>query len=192
MMLQITRFLFASPPNQYGKDLLAIDITRGRDHGLPPYSYFRKLCGLRPIYSFDEFKRESKSVDIVNQLKGVYRYESSVLHCQSMVYGDCTCLSRNYFEDLDLIVGLIMEQSVHGSLYGPTTVCIMGEQYYRLKYGDRFWFENLYHPGAFNKGKQSCALKGHSGTPKPQLRGRRHMPLLIAVRNIFPVSMSVD
>lgn len=59
----------------------------------------------------------------------------------------------NHFEDLDLVAGLALEKPVPGSFYGPTAVCIMGEQYYRLKYADRFWFEHLYHPGAFSKGK---------------------------------------
>nr|XP_037287942.1 peroxidase-like [Rhipicephalus microplus]XP_037287949.1 peroxidase-like [Rhipicephalus microplus] len=127
---EITRFLFANPPNQYGKDLLSLDVNRGRDHGLPSYLHYRVLCGLKPIYSFDDFKKESKSYDAVNRLKAVY---------------------GNYFEDLDLIAGLALETPVHGSFYGPTTLCILGEEYYRIKYADRFWFENLYHPGAFSK-----------------------------------------
>ncbi|KAL1428690.1 hypothetical protein MTO96_003035 [Rhipicephalus appendiculatus] len=127
---EITRFLFANPPNQFGKDLLSLDVNRGRDHGLPSYLHYRVLCGLKPVYSFDDFKKESKSYDAVNRLKAVY---------------------GNYFEDLDLIAGLALEIPVHGSFYGPTTLCILGEEYYRIKYADRFWFENLYHPGAFSK-----------------------------------------
>ncbi|XP_040062962.1 peroxidase [Ixodes scapularis] len=135
---EITRFLFSNPPNLLGKDLLSLDVDRGRDHGLPPYVHYRKLCGLRPVYSFDDFKKESKSYDAVNRLQAVY---------------------GNHFEDLDLVAGLALEKPVLGSFYGPTAVCIMGEQYYRLKYADRFWFEHLYHPGAFSKDQVRDILK---------------------------------
>lgn len=135
---EITRFLFANPPNLLGKDLLSLDVDRGRDHGIPPYVHYRKLCGLRPVHTFDEFKKECKSYDAVNRLQAVY---------------------GNHFEDLDLVAGLVLEKPVPGSFYGPTAVCIMGEQYYRLKYADRFWFEHLYHPGAFSKDQVHDIMK---------------------------------
>lgn len=49
--------------------------------------------------------------------------------------------------DIDLFVGCILEYYYPGAMIGPTGLKIIGEQFYRLKYGDRFWYEhkNLTH-----------------------------------------------
>lgn len=38
------------------QDLLSVDIQRGRDTGVPPYTEIRQLCGFRKVYSFDDLK----------------------------------------------------------------------------------------------------------------------------------------
>ena len=38
-----------------GMDLIAINMQRGRDHGLPGYIFYREACGAGPIGSFDDF-----------------------------------------------------------------------------------------------------------------------------------------
>lgn len=52
IFLQVTNHLFISSSKIFGQDLVAIDILRGRDFGMPPYNVFRKACGLCPIESF--------------------------------------------------------------------------------------------------------------------------------------------
>lgn len=38
-----------------GQDIVSLDIQRGRDHGLPGYNAFRRLCGLPAAGTFDTF-----------------------------------------------------------------------------------------------------------------------------------------
>lgn len=47
--------------NPFGVDLAAINIQRGRDHGLRPYNDYRELVGQPRIKSFDEFGPEVRT-----------------------------------------------------------------------------------------------------------------------------------
>ena len=41
------------------------------------------------------------------------------------------------------------ERPVVGGIVGPTFACIIGQQFLNLRKGDRFWYENGEHAGAF-------------------------------------------
>lgn len=45
-------------------------------------------------------------------------------------------------EDVDLNVGGSLEYPVPGTLAGPTFLCILTEQFYRVRVGDRYFYEN--------------------------------------------------
>ena len=50
--MQLTNMLFKTPESKHGGDLVAFNIWRGRDHGLPGYNAYRELLGLRKAKSF--------------------------------------------------------------------------------------------------------------------------------------------
>ena len=55
--------------------------------------------------------------------------------------------------DIDLFTGGTSESYVPDGVVGPTFACIIGIQFYHLKYGDRYYFEHHGESGSFNLGK---------------------------------------
>lgn len=51
--VEMLNYLFRTE-NEWGIDLLAYDIQRGRDHGLQPYHKYRSICNLSEIYSWSD------------------------------------------------------------------------------------------------------------------------------------------
>lgn len=116
---QVSNHMFRPFGRSSGIDLVAVNIQRGRDHGLPSYNKMRNVCGLPPISSWQELSSVMRP-GAAEALRSVY---ASV-------------------GDIDLFIGGVSEQSLPNSLVGPTFSCILSEQFRRLKDGDRFWFEN--------------------------------------------------
>ncbi len=104
-------------------DLAALNIQRGRDHGVASYNVWREQCGLRRFDSFPEM--------------------TSVMAART-----ASALERVYdhVDDVDLFSGGLAERPVVSGLVGPTFACIIGQQFLNLRKGDRFWYEN---PGVF-------------------------------------------
>lgn len=46
--------------------------------------------------------------------------------------------------NIDLFVGGVAEKRYDEALVGPTFSCIMGEQFRRIRDGDRFWFVRIF------------------------------------------------
>ena len=56
-------------------------------------------------------------------------------------------------QDIDLFTGALTESAVSGGNLGPTLDCIIGDQFMKLKYGDRFWYQgtdNGFSPGLYD------------------------------------------
>lgn len=103
----------------FGLDLAAINIQRGRDHGLPSYTSWRVPCGLSEIRDWSEFEK-------VVGPKSTQRIRQAYLSV----------------DDVDLFVGGLAERPVVGGLIGPTFACIIAQQFSNTRKGDRFWYEN--------------------------------------------------
>ncbi|XP_071549774.1 salivary peroxidase/catechol oxidase-like isoform X2 [Panulirus ornatus] len=124
----LTNKLFARRDEPVGLDLMSLNIQRGRDHGLPSYTVWRRACGLPTLSSF-------------SQLASVMT--PSVAQIFSRVY-------RNV-DDIDLFPAGLAEHATSDALLGPTFSCILAQQFSSLKKGDRFWFENRSQPKPFSQ-----------------------------------------
>lgn len=56
-MFQLTQYLFRGS-KEFGLDLEAIDILRGRDHGISGYNVYRQSCNLTRARNFDDLAGE--------------------------------------------------------------------------------------------------------------------------------------
>lgn len=54
-------------------DLISFNIQRGRDHGLPSYTEWRRFCGSPAVTSFEDLKADFDQ-DVINRLQQVYTY----------------------------------------------------------------------------------------------------------------------
>ncbi|CAI5450314.1 unnamed protein product [Caenorhabditis angaria] len=100
-------------------DLAVMNIQRSRDHGLPSYTEYRKFCNLSIPSSFSDMKPYIKDDSVLQKLQGLYGVP----------------------ENIDLWVGGIVEEKLQNALFGETFACIIGEQFKKLRDGDRFWYE---------------------------------------------------
>ncbi|RWS24268.1 chorion peroxidase-like protein, partial [Leptotrombidium deliense] len=112
-----------------GFDLVAILLQKGRDHGIPGYTIWRRLCKLTPIINDFVDLATIMNTTTIKKLAKLYK---SV-------------------HDIDLFTGGLAEQTRKGAVVGPTFACILGRQFRFLRQGDRFWYENDVPPSSFSK-----------------------------------------
>ncbi|XP_029667919.1 dual oxidase 2-like, partial [Formica exsecta] len=99
------------------RDLMALNIQRGRDHGVPDYNSARRAYGLPEIKNVSHFNRVDQAI----------RDEFLRLY-------------NNSFDDVDIWVGGILET---GDGPGELFQSIISDQFQRIRDGDRFWYQNF-------------------------------------------------
>ncbi|XP_049868961.1 heme peroxidase 2 isoform X2 [Pectinophora gossypiella] len=117
---EVTNHLFEDRRVPFsGVDLIALNIQRGRDHGVPSYNNYRALCNLKRAATFEDLSREIPD-EVIARLKRIYPT----------------------VDDIDLFPGGMSERPLQGGLVGPTFACIIAIQFRQLRKCDRFWYEN--------------------------------------------------
>jgi hypothetical protein len=113
---ELRNFLTQSGGPRRGEDLIATDIYRSRDMGVPSYNDAREIMNLTRIQSFAEL---TDNVALQNVLEDMY---GSV-------------------DRLDAYVGAMAEFQDFIEM-GELNAAVLQEQFGRLRDGDRFFFEN--------------------------------------------------
>uniref|UniRef100_A0A182VX06 Chorion peroxidase n=1 Tax=Anopheles minimus TaxID=112268 RepID=A0A182VX06_9DIPT len=111
----LTRFLNVKPGKQYGVDLAAINIQRGRDHAVRPYNDYRRLGGKVDASSFEDF-----GTVVGQKLRSLYSHP----------------------DDVDLYVGGVLEPPVEGGVVGDTFAELIADQFSKFQHGDRYFYSD--------------------------------------------------
>jgi peroxidase len=149
---QIRDRLFETTNNYkqlWRNDLVAINICRGREHGLQTYNNFREHCGYPKAYAFEDFG-DTINYDGIKVLQKLYKLVN--LFFFLFKFERKFSLFRST-DDVDLFVGLNLEDALPGALIGPTSACILGKQFKALRDGDRLFYS---HDGVFDPSIINC------------------------------------
>ena len=138
-------------------DLVALNVQRGREHGIPDYNTVRVFCGLPKANIFDDLASE---IDQAVYSNCALLYIITIKWCVV-----CCCLNMqtinslknayNSVDDIVLYIGCLAEsaQPVNGSLLGPTGLCVVAKQFAVIKNNDRFFYDVGNQPNSFTMGK---------------------------------------
>ena len=116
-LVDAVRNMLFPPPVDVQFDLAALNMQRGRDHGLPGYNQMRAELGLT---SYSDWADAMFMAGVKELLTEVY---ASI-------------------DDVDLWIGGLAEVHVNGGVLGELFSEIVSRQFTRIREGDRFWYEN--------------------------------------------------
>ena len=137
VVTDVRNFLFGLPGHG-GHDLAALNIQRGRDHGLPDYNTVRDGLGLRKHSNFEEVSGNAEMRSKMNDAYG------NISDCDVFVGGS---VENNY--RYDSMLGELFHKVIKG-------------QFEKMRDGDRLWYENRLNGkqiGYINKVKLSDIMK---------------------------------
>ncbi|XP_059091674.1 chorion peroxidase-like [Tigriopus californicus] len=132
---ELTNHLFQERGKQFsGMDLASLNIQRGRDHGLPGYTKYRRLC----LQKFESRKFNQHPQGLFQQIRELkdlhHIFRPDVAQIVARLY--------RHVDDIDLFTGGLSEIPLEGAVVGPTFACLIADQFEKLRQCDRFWFES--------------------------------------------------
>jgi peroxidase len=110
------------------------------------------MCGLKKASNFDDLCDTIPSVvriiteDIMNKWKWIKTSRSAlqIINRFKMLYDSV--------DDIDLFIAGTSERVAEGALVGPTFQCMIGQQFLRIKRGDRYFYDLSGQAGSFTQG----------------------------------------
>ncbi|KAG7476291.1 hypothetical protein MATL_G00081510 [Megalops atlanticus] len=120
MMVEALRDRLFQFVSHVALDLGALNMQRGRDHGLPGYNAWRRFCGLSEPQTLDELSQVLRNPTLAQQLLQLYGTPANI----------------------DAWLGGVSEPFVQGGRVGPLFACLIATQFQRIRQGDRLWWEN--------------------------------------------------
>ncbi|NXI40842.1 PERM Myeloperoxidase, partial [Galbula dea] len=103
-----------------GFDLPALNMQRGRDHGLAGYTSWRQFCGLSQPSNLKTLAKVLRNRGLAEKFMQLYGTPKNI----------------------DIWIGALAEPFVGRGRVGPLMACLIGTQFRKIRDGDRFWWEN--------------------------------------------------
>ena len=128
---QVTDFLFPEAGASFGQDLVARNIQRGRDHGIPGFCCYLQLWDDSSVNCNDDWNKKYNDIsdDAWTALQSVYEKPS----------------------DIDLFTGGMAQAAFNGGVTGKVFNKQKADQFKRVKDGDRFFFTHQGQTSSFTK-----------------------------------------
>ncbi len=112
----VRNFLFGPPTGSNLLDLAALNMQRGRDHGIPGYNDVRVAYGLSINNNFSDITSDTT---IQNNLQQLYTSP----------------------DHIDPWIGAVVENHLSGKAVGELVNAILIDQFTNLRDGDYYWYE---------------------------------------------------
>jgi len=126
LVVDDVRNLLFGPAGSGGMDLAALNIQRGRDHGLPSYNALRASFGQQPAGTDNDFGAVASFAEITS--------DPILQQALEDLYGDV--------DNIDPWVGGLAEDHLPGSSVGELMTAIIVDQFVRLRDHDRLFYLN--------------------------------------------------
>ncbi|XP_075706908.1 eosinophil peroxidase-like [Rhinoderma darwinii] len=102
-----------------GLDLGALNMQRGREHGLPGYNTWRRFCGLSQPRNAAELGQVLNNRPLADKFISLYGTP----------------------QNIDIWMGAVAEPLLPNARVGELLTCLIGNQFRRSRDGDRFYYE---------------------------------------------------